>query len=646
MHEETLAARCVTGSVQQGYVDRPDAQHVAVLVECQGRFVNSRRLLHPFAFVTIDVNWNVDLFEQLVDTSQGESHHGAAHVVCVIVRGESTDDPHAVASRDGDQLAGGVGGVDDDAFACAAIPDEIGEIHHLASDGIALSEITTRQQLSEVERFIDCTDVRHVRTLPAYACRMLKANDRVIVDGVPVEVGSDLAARFRPGDLLFGVSGSRVLHVPADVHERVRGAVARASAAFDALQSCDQSRVTAFFGHFASALADDTVVAAIKAANEADVDRTRAKGRSTTRLEVTDSMLGAMREALELWRDTAVRPNVAAETIDHGTWTVDVVRAPLGVVAFVFEGRPNVFSDATGVLRTGNTCVFRIGSDALGTARTIMEIAVRPSLRAASLPEDAVVLVDDESHASAWSLFSQGQVTLAVARGSGAAVADLGAVARQCGTPVSLHGTGGAWMIVTDDADDERLRRCVRHSLDRKVCNTLNVVCLVGSGWNARLAAVTEGIVDAAQGRATSAVIHDLTGACAGSAGVLAVEPASTGDLAREWEWEDRPEVTIVTAPTIDAAVDLFNEHSPRFVLSVVSSRDSDLDHVWKRARAPFVGNGMTRWVDGQFALRRPELGLSNWQHGPILGRGAVLSGDDVYTVRYRVAQRDADLHR
>ena len=43
--------------------------------------------------------------------------------------------------------------------------------------------------------------------------------------------------------------------------------------------------------------------------------------------------------------------------------------APLGVVGFVFEGRPNVFADAAGVLRSGNTVVFRIGSDALGTAQ-------------------------------------------------------------------------------------------------------------------------------------------------------------------------------------------------------------------------------------------------------------------------------------
>ena len=475
---------------------------------------------------------------------------------------------------------------------------------------------------------------------------MLSAADRVIIDGVPVAIGAELAARFRSGDLLFGVGGTRILHVPEEVNGRVRAAVDRAASAFDALQACDDSRVTRFFELFAAALEDEAVLEALRAANASDIERAKAKGRSITRLTVTDSMLAAMRDALSLWRDASVRPNTATETVDHGDWTIDVVRAPLGVVAFVFEGRPNVFSDATGVLRTGNTCVFRIGSDALGTARVMMDRAVRPSLIDAGLPVDAVVLVDDESHASAWSLFSQPKVALAVARGSGTAVSDLGAVARQSGIPVSLHGTGGAWMIVSDDSDPDRLRQTVRHSLDRKVCNTLNVVCLVGPGWRSRLEPIVDGVEEAARERGSSAVVHDVTGACVGSDPSTEIIPAKVEDLSREWEWEDRPEVSIVAASTLDEALALFNDHSPRFVLSVVSARAEDVEHAWSRARAPFVGDGMTRWVDGQFALRRPELGLANWEHGPILGRGAILSGDDVFTIRYRVAQRTPDLHR
>jgi glutamate-5-semialdehyde dehydrogenase len=51
---------------------------------------------------------------------------------------------------------------------------------------------------------------------------------------------------------------------------------------------------------------------------------------------------------------------------------------------------------------------------------------------------------------------------------------------------------------------------------------------------------------------------------------------------------------------------------------------------------APFVGDGFTRWVDGQLALGRPELGLSNWQNGRLFMRGGVLTGEGIYTIRTR----------
>jgi glutamate-5-semialdehyde dehydrogenase len=61
---------------------------------------------------------------------------------------------------------------------------------------------------------------------------------------------------------------------------------------------------------------------------------------------------------------------------------------------------------------------------------------------------------------------------------------------------------------------------------------------------------------------------------------------------------------------------------------------------------SPFVGNGFTRWVDGQYALDRPELGLSNWQYGRLFGRGGVLSGDSAFTIRIRANQADPDIRR
>jgi glutamate-5-semialdehyde dehydrogenase len=101
-----------------------------------------------------------------------------------------------------------------------------------------------------------------------------------------------------------------------------------------------------------------------------------------------------------------------------------------------------------------------------------------------------------------------------------------------------------------------------------------------------------------------------------------------------------------VCVDSIDEAILLFNAHSPQFVVSGISESVDELDEVWRRCNAPFVGNGFTRWVDGQFALNRPELGLSNWEFGRLFGRGGVLSGDSAFTVRLRVTQDDVNVSR
>jgi glutamate-5-semialdehyde dehydrogenase len=324
--------------------------------------------------------------------------------------------------------------------------------------------------------------------------------------------------------------------------------------------------------------------------------------------------------------------------------------APLGVVGFVFEGRPNVFADATGVLRTGNTAVLRIGSDALGTARAIVEHALQPALRASGLPDGSVVLVDSPARAAGWALFNDRRLALAIARGSGEAVAQLGAVARQAGVPVSLHGTGGGWMVAAASADAESFRLAVEHSLDRKVCNTLNVCCVVAARAADLVPTFLSAIEAAGAARGTTCRLHVVEN----SAHHLPPELIARGDavvqreadLGTEWEWEDQPEVTLVVVESVGRAIELFNRYSPRLVASLVSEDVAEHEQFYAACDAPFIGNGFTRWVDGQFALDRPELGLSNWANGRLLARSAVLSGDSVFTVRLTATVTDPSLHR
>src|SRR5690606_489709 len=234
------------------------------------------------------------------------------------------------------------------------------------------------------------------------------------------------------------------------------------------------------------------------------------------------------------------------------------------------------------------------------------------------------------ARAAGWAMFSDPRLGLAVARGSGPAVAQLGAVARQAGIPVSLHGTGGAWLVVAPDADLVATEQVVYHSLDRKVCNTLNTVVVVGEERQARVAAVLAGLQRAAERRGTNPKLHiagdvelspwwtqeaEITRA-EGPVTELLAESLPETELGREGERVASPAITLTAAPTLEAAAESFNRHSPRFVTSLVSEDLDAHDRFFALVDAPFVGNGFTRWVDGQYALQRPELGLSNWQFG------------------------------
>ena len=214
-------------------------------------------------------------------------------------------------------------------------------------------------------------------------------------------VPPELAAAFKPGDHLLVVQDAGdLLHVTADAQTAAAGAVARAHAAFQRMGEASDEQITRFFEAFAARLEDEAAWAAIAEANAADVADARAKGRSTTRLAVSDAMRRDMVAGLRVWRDAPSPRGRSIETVRHPGWSVDQLVAPLGVIGFVFEGRPNVFADATGVLRTGNTVVFRIGSDALGTARAIVREALDPALKEAGLPEGAASLVDSPARAA------------------------------------------------------------------------------------------------------------------------------------------------------------------------------------------------------------------------------------------------------
>ncbi|MGH7012068.1 MAG: aldehyde dehydrogenase family protein, partial [Caulobacteraceae bacterium] len=294
----------------------------------------------------------------------------------------------------------------------------------------------------------------------------------------------------------------------------------------------------------------------------------------------------------------------------------------------------------------GNAAVLRIGADALATAGAILDLALAPALLEAGLPAAAVTLLQSPAHACGWALFSDRRLCLAIARGSGPATTLLGAIARQSGVPASLHGTGGAWLLADRSADLARFSAAVAASLDRKVCNTLNVCCIPSERAGELVPAFLTALERA--GGEAGARLHVLENAApfVPEAWRGKAEALAPADLSREWEWESAPEVSLAIVEDLEEAICLFNARAPRLAASLIAEDAAAQARFFEAVEAPFVGDGMTRWVDGQFAYGLPELGLSNWAGGRLFSRSAALTGEDVFTIRARMRQIDPGLRR
>ena len=190
----------------------------------------------------------------------------------------------------------------------------------------------------------------------------LEAGQRILCGNQWVRVSTELADAFQPGDSLIALQEmGELLRITAADLKIADTAVTEAASAFTALARASDEQISLFYKKFAEFLSDKDLFHYVQVANNEDVESALKKGRSVTRLRIDEKMRSDMVEGLLMWSRLDLARDLVMSTVEHDGWNVEVVRAPLGVVGFVFEGRPNVFADATGVLRTGNTVVFRIG---------------------------------------------------------------------------------------------------------------------------------------------------------------------------------------------------------------------------------------------------------------------------------------------
>jgi glutamate-5-semialdehyde dehydrogenase len=345
-------------------------------------------------------------------------------------------------------------------------------------------------------------------------------------------------------------------------------------------------------------------VADVLAANAADVDAAAAAGMEAgplDRLRLTEARVSNMADAL---RKVAALPDPVGEVIEG--WRrpngleIQKLRVPLGVVAIIYENRPNVTSDAAGIcLKSGNATLLRGSGSALRSNLAVAGI-LREGLAKAGLPDDAAILVDDVAHETAVEVMRlTDYVDCLIPRGGTSLIRSI----REHATvPVIIDGDGNCHVYVDSSADlAEALEIVVNSKCNRpSVCNA------------AESLVVHEDIADEFLPRACRA-LADGGVALKGDDGARARWPematATDDDFAREFL---SLEMTVAVVPTLDAAIAHVNRYGSGHTEAILT-RELDAARRFTREvdAAVVVVNASTRFTDGERFGFGAEIGIS-----------------------------------
>ena len=221
--------------------------------------------------------------------------------------------------------------------------------------------------------------------------------------------------------------------------------------------------------------------AQILACNAQDMDA--ARGHITDvmldRLKLDEGRIASMAQGI---RDTVKLPDhvgrVLNEVVRPSGVVIDKVQVPLGLVAIIYESRPNVTSDAAALtIKSGNVCMLRSGKEAFRSAHAIVT-ALKAGIEAAGGDPDIVNIFEDTSHASAQELMTaKGLVDLLIPRGGAGLIR---ACVENATVPCIETGTGICHVYVDKDADLAMAVRIIANAKASRpsVCNA-EEVCLV-----------------------------------------------------------------------------------------------------------------------------------------------------------------------
>jgi len=340
----------------------------------------------------------------------------------------------------------------------------------------------------------------------------------------------------------------------------------------------------------------------ILAANATDVARAEAAGQSATvidRLRLNPARIESMAAGL---RNVAGLPDPVGEVAT--AWDrpnglhVEQVRVPLGVVAIIYENRPNVTSDAFGLcLKSGNGAFLRGSSGAISSNLAIAA-ALREGLAKVGLPEDALVLVDDVRHEAAVEFMRlRDCIDVLIPRGGPSLIASI---IENASVPYVIDGDGNCHVYVDQSADLEMARRIVVNAKTQRpsVCNAAETLL------------VHEAVAD----RFLPLVAPDLTAVeLRADDRARTLLPGSGEATDDDWGIEF---LDLVLAVKVVGSIDEAIAHVTRYGSGhseAIVTDDAQAADRWTREidAAAVLVNASTRFVDGEELGFGAEIGIS-----------------------------------
>lgn len=350
----------------------------------------------------------------------------------------------------------------------------------------------------------------------------------------------------------------------------------------------------------------------ILSANERDMQQAKANEMPPglqDRLQLTPERVQALADAV---RDIAALPSPIGQTLWGRTMEnglrIEQIRVPLGVVAMIYEARPNVTVDAAALsLKTNNAVILRGGSAAVHSNQTLVDI-IQQALEQQGLPRDAVQTLDGLGREAVEAILTQrGLVDLAIPRG-GAGLIEM--VVNTATVPVIETGVGNCHIYVDQSAKlDDALRIVINAKTQRVgVCNAAETLLVDRDIAPAFLPLVLPAL----------AAKHVRLHTDEATRTVARQHPETEQiDLvsATEKDWETEYldyDLAVRLVDGVDAAIDHITRYSTGHTEAVVAQDQDVIDHFVNAVDAAAIAvNASTRFTDGAVFGLGAEIGIS-----------------------------------